>query len=358
MRRVLFQSVSRWAIRPRMASGAALSAELTVEQVDEAEALKLLLQAKSASWRQFPAYSAVAAAEAGAQSGYLLVSDRGKRLALASIRIKRIPLLPAGLAMIAQGPVMLTEEKGLLARVHDSLAQHVSGTLGLTLQINPPVVPRGERSEPGSAFLPVPQSNYETFLIDLAPDLEMLRANLNGKWRTDLRRGEKSGVAITRSSCEEDFLAFQPLLDQLAKGKGFAVPQDARFFARVAEQAHEGERIEIHLARREGRVIGGHVGAFSGDMAVYLIGATDVEGRALRASYLLQWAVIEHARQLGMGWYDLGGVDEADNPHVFRFKKRMGGHHYLGPPKIEVRAAWPRGQIVRLAEWAYSRAKG
>lgn len=341
-----------------MASGAAQRADLTVQTVAEAEALALLEQAPSASWRQFPAYSSVAAETAGALSQYFCVSEGSQRLALANVRIKRLPLLPAGLAMIAQGPVILADGAGRETEINAALSRHLTGQ-GLNLQINPPLLPQGLGAFDGAqgGFAPVPGSAYETFVIDLEPDLETLRKQLNGKWRTDLRRGEKSEVTITRSSAEADFHAFQPLLDELSAGKGFAVPQDAHFFARVAARAREPESIVIHLARAGGRVIGGHVGAFTGDTAVYLIGAANDEGRDLRASFLLQWAVIEHARSRGMRWYDLGGADETENPHVFRFKKRMGGQHYLGPPKIEASAPWPRGQIVRLAEQVYTRLK-
>ncbi|MGB3808234.1 MAG: GNAT family N-acetyltransferase [Erythrobacter sp.] len=268
-------------------------------------------------------------------------------------------MVGGGLAMIAQGPVMLAENAAprpaIIAALHDELVN----SEGLTLRVNPPVDPIApEAAEIPPGFSPVPGSDYETFLIDLAPEMEDLRAALNGKWRSDLRRGERSDVTITRSTKREDFEAFQPLLDRLADRKGFNVPQDARFFADVAEGAHPPENITIHLARHGDEIIGGHVGAFSGNLAVYLIGAVNTAGRDLRASFLLQWAVIEYARERGMRWYDLGGADQEENPHVFRFKKRMGGIHYAGPPIAEAKAPFPRGQLLALAEKAYLKVRG
>jgi hypothetical protein len=298
-------------------------------------------------------------ATAAGQSAFVLVERGDEPIALANVRIKRIPVIATGLALISQGPVMLQPGAETHRDALAALRQHVVEKLGQTLRINPPVEPEGADARfDGEGFRSVAGSGYETFLVDLRPGLDLLRKNLDGKWRTDLNRGERAGVTITRSSHPDDFTAFQPLLDQLAAGKSFKVPQDAEFFARVAAMAQQPERIVIHLARRDGRVIGGHVGAFSGDMAVYLLGATNEEGRDHRASFLLQWAVIEYAKQLGMSWYDLGGADEQTNPSVFRFKQRMGGKHYIGPPMIEAAARWPRGQIVSLAEKAYARVKG
>ncbi len=341
-----------------MASCADLKASLTVRQLPASEAREYLTTATTASWRQFPAYSSVAASCSGSESCYFLVSDSSTAIAVANVRIKRLPIVQAGIAMIAQGPVMLKGEPALRDVVIQTLSDHVVGTLGLTLRINPAVEINSREHKFPVPFRPLPSSEYETFLIDLAPSIDDLRKRLNGKWRTDLRRGEKAEVVITRSSCTKDFAAFQPLLDDLSKSKGFAVPQDALFFAKVADEAESEEKIEVHLAYHQGRVIGGHVGAFTGDMAVYLIGAVNDEGRDLRASFLLQWSVIQYAKSLGMRWYDLGGANEADNPHVYRFKKRMGGIHYVGAPVLESEAAWPCGQIVRLAEQLYTRVKG
>lgn len=356
-----YQFVSRRSKYGGMAASVSSRSALTVRPLCDADASRILASAKMASWRQYPAYSLVAAREAGARSRYLLVSEVERPVALANVRIKPIPLVPTGLAMIAQGPTMLYPRLDpggdMRAASIEALRGYVGRHHGATLRVNPPVLP-GDSAAVPAGFTTRPGTEYETFLIDLSHSLDDLHKQLNGKWRTDLRRAQKSPLRITRSTSPEDFLALQPLLEDLAKGKGFSVVQDAQFFSRVASEAGHGERFAIHLALYEGRVVGGHLGAFSGDMAVYLIGATNHEGRDLRASFLLQWAVIEYAKACGLAWYDLGGADKVTNPDVFRFKKRMGGLHYIGPPMIEAPAAWPRGQVVRLAERVYAMAKG
>ena len=332
------------------------SRDLTVEDMDEAEALALLASARSASWRQFPAYSRAAADAVGAASRYCMVTAGDEPIALANVRVKYLPMVKFGIAMISQGPVMLAGEdrrREAIAALREQLVEGES----LTLQIDSPVHLGEGRADAPPGFETVTASQYETFLIDLSKDEEELRADLNGKWRTDLRRGERGDVTITRSSDPDDIRKLQPLLVELSDSKGFDVPQDAEFFAGIAANTSDAEHFAIHLAWHKGALIGAHVGAFSGDVAVYLIGATNAEGRNLRAAFLLQWAVIEYAQTRGQRWYDLGGADEVDNPHVFRFKKRMGGEHYVGPAMIEAQAPWPRGAIVRLAKAVYERVR-
>lgn len=341
-----------------------LAADLSVTELSADRALSMLSASGVASWRQYPAYCEVAAQSDGASNIYLQLSAQGTPLAITNMRTKSLPLLSTGIAMIAQGPVLLGQQGGNIQQIYDALRQHITQNMGLTLRINPPVVfgDMAARLSDIDGFQTMPESRYHSFIIDLQPGLEALRARLNGKWRTDLRRGEREKeagrISITRSGKAQDIRAFQPLLSELAGKKGFIAPQDAQFFADVASKSRGGEHYAAHLAWHGDDLIGGHIGAYSGNMAVYLLGATNDKGRDLRASFLLQWAAIEYAIKRGLNYYDLGGADEAENPSVFRFKKRMGGQYYEGPSKMEARAPWPKGQIVDLAEKAYKRLKG
>lgn len=337
----------------------------SIKQIGPAEALSLLVGANHASWRQYPAYARVAAKRAGAEQNYWTLSSGGEIIALANVRTKRLPIVGWGIAMIAQGPVILAHCDSVqdISVVYEIFARKLSQQLGASVRINSPVTLAHEMLQKNVALSspqlqPVSGTSYQTFLLDLAADLETLHSNLNGKWRTDLRRGQRGSVNIMRSTKAEDFRRLQALLSELSSHKGFSAPQDADFFAEVAAHCSGNEQLTVHLAWHEDRLVGGHIGAFSGDMAVYLLGATNEEGRDVRASFLLQWAVIEYAKSLGLRYYDLGGVNQADNPSVYRFKKRMGGDYYSGPPTLEYRAAWPKGQIVQMAEQFYRKVRG
>jgi lipid II:glycine glycyltransferase (peptidoglycan interpeptide bridge formation enzyme) len=166
---------------------------------------------------------------------------------------------------------------------------------------------------------------YETFLLDLSKPLEDLRRSVDAKWRSDLSRAERSDIVVTRTANASDFDKFEPLLQQLQQRKGFDSARDVAFFRRVQTKAAQYEQLMVHLAWYNCQLIAGHIGSFAGDGAVYLLGAAGQLGRDLRASYLLQWKVIEFAKSNGNLFYDLGGIDEVGNPQVYRFKKRING---------------------------------
>jgi lipid II:glycine glycyltransferase (peptidoglycan interpeptide bridge formation enzyme) len=59
-----------------------------------------------------------------------------------------------------------------------------------------------------------------------------------------------------------------------------------------------------------------------------------------------------------MTLYDLGGVDEDENPGVYKFKQGMGGDEVIAPGPYECVADSLRGRLARAAEKAYRRVKG
>lgn len=340
-------------------------AKASIRRIDSALAQSLLAKAWYPSWRQYPSYSAIAGHHSGAEQAYWALIADDIPIAIANVRIKRMPLLGWGIAMIAQGPVILQQcdSASDISYFYEVFGHQLSRELGATVRINPSVIHDAnllddyKRLE-ASRLKNIHARAYETFIIDLTPDLDVLRANLNGKWRTDLRRGERGDVTIARSTDPDDFRRFQPILSRLSAKKGFLPPQDADFFAEVAQNMKGDEHFAVHLASLNGRIVGGHIGAYSGNMAVYLLGATSDEGRDARASFLLQWEVIKYAKSCELKFYDLGGIDEQGNASVYRFKKRMGGRYYIGPDMLEYRAAWPKGAIVQCAEQIYQKASG
>jgi lipid II:glycine glycyltransferase (peptidoglycan interpeptide bridge formation enzyme) len=161
-------------------------------------------------------------------------------------------------------------------------------------------------------------------------------------------------IEITRSIASDDFDSFAVLFLDLIQTKRFSTPQGIDFFKRVQEKAKSSESMVVHLAWHDGELVAGHIGSYVGDTAVYLLGATNSKGREIRASYLLQWAAIEHAKSVGNFFYDLGGIDQENNPDVYRFKKRLNGRRVaeIGPYELAQTSLIRR--TLHLMEAAYN----
>lgn len=313
------------------------------------------------NWRQFPAYAQNAAERVGSISRYCLI-DNGTPIAVANIRTKAFFGLGC-IHLLSHGPVIiglenhaaLTFEMALRA-LWNKLASEGPCELRIDPALSRPAdlcVDWFENAE----VVQTHDDAFRTIRLDLSAGAESVRMGFEPKWRRELARAEREGLQVQRSHRGADMLLMAPLLNDLAQQKGFTVPQDSRFFAKTAERCIEPERYFIHLIRREGRLVSAHIGAYSGDTAMYLLGATNEEGRASRAAYLAQWAAIETALATGCRYYDLGGVDPIGNPDVYRFKRRMGGEDLSNGGAWSVRRSDWRSHALSSMFKAYQRLK-
>ncbi len=331
------------------------SSTIRLRAVNHAEADRCARGFADLTYTQDPGYALEAAARVGAAAEFFAFEQgEGSLAGYAALRVRHIPVIGGGLAYLHGGPVTRlpggTCEPERLAGCLAALARHCAARK-LTLRVSPPADADADETLRRLGFAPTGASDGTTIVLDLAPSLEDLRARLAGKWRTDLNRGERGGLRVVRSAEAKDVAALQPLLSDLAKRKGFGVAQDARFFARAAAHGMTGDAAFVALlAYRGEELVAGHVGAFAGDTAVYLLGAADAAGREARAAFVLQWAVIEYAKARGLRRYDLGGIDRAANPQVYRFKARMGGTEIERPAVWETRGGALRPALIALAE--------
>lgn len=160
---------------------------------------------------------------------------------------------------------------------------------------------------------------YHTIIVDLVRPLDVIRKQLDQKWRNQLNQSEKHNLQITTDGSADSFSAFLGLYDEMKGNKGFETSVNEREFERMQDQLPSSQKMQVFLARENGLAIGGLVCSRLGDTVIYLLGATIGRARELKAAYLLHWCAIKWFREQGALCYDLGGVDLKTNP---------GGHHF------------------------------
>jgi hypothetical protein len=286
------------------------------------------------SYSQGGSYAQAAAEAANACSEFVAIVRSGQIVGLANVRIKELTVLRTGIAYVHRGPIVgrngefshtdfgycvdiliaeYSDQRNLILRI----ASPVDGGLNTTDRIAA-LKQRGFRRSKRI-------HTNDTFILDLSTSLAIIRENLDRKWRNHLSKAQRSSLHVTRSEGLIDFDHFEPLLRDLMRAKRFTSAQDTNFFRKVQIGAEQYERMTLHLAWHNDTPVAGALTSFAGNTAVYLLGASNPDGRALRASYLLQWRVIEDAKALGKRFYDLGGVNQLANPGVYQFKKGLRG---------------------------------
>ncbi len=302
-----------------------------------------------------------------------LIFRRGeKAVAMAQARILTVPLLKRGIAHIAWGPLWRRKGRAdgnaLLRPVLESLRQEFASKMKLMLRVVPNAVMEDSAEMLGmlaeAGFTRKASSKpYVTSVLDLTQPMEAIRKALHQKWRNCLNRAEKNCLQYTEGSGDRDYGRFLKAYRALRDRKQFDTNVDAQGWALLQQALPGKEKMRTFLAYHQGRVAAGAVISALGETGIYLLGATTTEGLELKASYVLQWKVIEYLKSCGIARYDLGGIDPAGNPGVYRFKSRMGGKEVSFPGTFDCckslisRAVVLGGQTLRRLKAALSRRR-
>jgi hypothetical protein len=161
-----------------------------------------------------------------------------------------------------------------------------------------------------------------TARIDLAPEEEALREQLDGKWRNQLTRAErgKMRVQIDHGGKMLDWLVKNH--DAFRRAERHRGPSDSEIRALVdALQPREDALVLTAFDHNE--PLAGILIVIHGRGATYHIAWAGPEGRRVHAHNLLLWRGLLALKRRGIGFLDLGGLDAAA-PGVARFKLGIG----------------------------------
>jgi hypothetical protein len=323
----------------------------------------LLKQFADTNYRQLAAYSAAAAARIKSRSENVVIREDGKLLGICNVRIRKLPLLPFGIAYVNGAPLIQNSLASIdsataLSHCLNALRQEFVNVRGHVLRVIGVAranlsADSAKRSFLEAGFVPcAAKGRYRTILVDVMRELPEIRRGLDQKWRNVLNKAERQGLVVVRGTEPEFFREFGELYSRLVARKNLDVDLGPEFFLGLQDELSESDRFVVHLAKQGNNVVAGHIGAYHGDTAVYLLGAANESGLKTNASYLLQWRVIEYSKERGCNWYDLGGIDPEANPDVYRFKARIGGLDVLAPGPYESGAS-ARRKFLQITESLY-----
>jgi lipid II:glycine glycyltransferase (peptidoglycan interpeptide bridge formation enzyme) len=262
----------------------------------------------------------------------LIVDDNGSPVLMGQARIKRVPMLGLTIGYIQSGPLIQVgsydESSALQALIQ--LRQSFLGSKVNVLQLVPNIKndDRGERwiellSSAGfQRVSSVPP--YHTMMVSLSDSPEQILLRIDRESRRNIRKAEQNDITFKEGTNEEFFNMLKRLYAQAKERKGFR-GIDADDFAESQKLFAEEDKIKVLIAYYENEPVSALATAHIGITAEPIILANTPEGLKYGSSYLIWWKAYLRAKEYGMQYYDLGGVDEKLNPKGYLFKKRMGG---------------------------------
>ncbi|MGJ5620530.1 lipid II:glycine glycyltransferase FemX [Sulfitobacter sp. MF3-043] len=341
------------------------SAPLTLQTIAPEDWPGISAGFRDLTYEQSLTYSQAAASRIGAEAQFILLVDPdGCPIAAACLRLKRVPGLGRGIVWIAAGPLMqhqLQSDPGpeTIRTVLAALRNYAQGA-GHILRMRLPVAAQHDiaaldqlAAEEGFQLTDRSPA-YRTVLIDCDQDEEVLMRALHGKWRNPLRNALKAGIELDHAPIAERADRFDMLYREVQATKGFSpdIPPEFYYPLKGPDFIHEAL-----IARKGGADIAGMTIGRAGRNAVYLFGATTETGRRLNAGHYLMWQASLRCRELGMKYFDLGGIDPDTNPSVTRFKQRTGGTDISAPGPYEFRPSGLTSTLIGAAEFLHTRLK-
>lgn len=308
--------------------------EVEVDRVTPAEWSRMLDLFDDANIYQTWSYGSVHWGEQNLS--HLVLKKGGEVLAMAQLRIVRPTRFKFGMAYLRWGPLWQRRGMAIDSKVCTCMARVVEeeyvGKRKLFLHILPNAFVGSLRAAVIQSTCcrftdetPVANNIYRTFVLDLTPDLEELRRKLDKKWRNQLSRSERNNLRIIAGNGCDEYRIFCLMYNEMRKRKTFETTVDVEEFERIQQDLAESHRMRVLICEDHGVPVAGLVASAMGDTAIYLLGATSDAGLNSKGAYLLHWTLIKWLKEIGIKWYDLGGIDPKRNPGVYHFKRGLSG---------------------------------
>jgi len=290
----------------------------------------------------------------------LFVEGHDGRVVGSAQVLGRRPVRGAPMLLYApRGPVV----EDFRAEALDALIEEIRARAGdaFVLKCDPPI----EEGSPdaaamlGAGFVIERSTGFggvqpkAVMVLDLAPDLEKILAGFRSKWRYNVRLAEKKGVEVARAG-REHLAEFYDLLVETARRDHFFV-RGRRYFEDLFDILEPAGMMAMFIARFEGAPIAGALCMGFGSRLTYVYGASSNEHRNVMPNHLMQWTMIQWAKEQGYGIYDFRGVSpvrdgEPVEEHLAglnRFKDGFGARYveYAGTFDLPLRPLVYRGWV-------------
>ena len=266
-----------------------------------------------------------------------LVLRRGPDVAASAlVRVVPIPLLGTSIAYVLWGPLFHRwsgpRDASTLAHALKALRDEyvVKRRLGLRIV---PMLTGADGAEWSTLFQEqgyrhvLPRVRKRTILVDLDRPLEQLRKGLDQKWRNCLNSAERNKLVVRQGDDGALFELFLEVYREMLARKRLGEPGDIRGFMRAQKSLPDRFKLMVFVALDEGKPAAGVICSAMGHRGVFVFGATGSSGMRNKASYLLQWRVVEWLRERQCRVYDLHGSNAETNPGVYAFKMGLCGRN-------------------------------
>ena len=169
-----------------------------------------------------------------------------------------------------------------------------------------------------------------TWVLDLTKDTESLLKDMKQNHRNLIRRQDKLGIKIVKSSNLKDIQKVHNLLVETSKRHTFT-PFSLKYLENEFKAFKKLKAGTIYLGYYGDELVAAAITYSYGNLTAYKHGASNMKYKKIPVSYCIQWQAICDAKARGSKFYNFWGVapQSASKNHPFygitHFKKGFGG---------------------------------
>jgi lipid II:glycine glycyltransferase (peptidoglycan interpeptide bridge formation enzyme) len=293
-------------------------------------------------------------------SRFIVKDDTGQVVTMGQIRIRHIKSLGLKIGYVQWGPLVRGKDRIIKcsAQALKALDQAYTGSKVNILRFVPNICEDGKHEviemlrtagfQHIQTFTP-----YRTLMLNTEDSEDGIRKRLRKSFRRDLKKAEKSRIAICEGHDNEQCKILNDLYLASLKRKGFK-GLDVWQFIEPQRMLSCAEKMNIIVAYCQGEPASVLLMSNLGDTAIVLLAASSEKGLVCGSSYLVWYRGALSALNAGMKRYDLGGIDPDNNPNVYQFKSRMGGEEAFHIGAFEACSSLRAKVSWRMAEKVYN----
>jgi len=170
--------------------------------------------------------------------------------------------------------------------------------------------------------------HWQSSWMNLNKSKEELRKQLSKNWRRNLSRAEKNELTIESDNKNETFSWILKLYKEMQVKKKFSgVPCELLIELRK-ELLQSHEMYLFIVQNNDGDPLAVHIVVRHGLASIPLVSWRSKKGQKLYAPNYILWNIILAMKDLGVQWFDHGGINDIDTPEVAQFKRGLKGEEY------------------------------
>jgi len=259
----------------------------------------------------------------------------GKLVGAAQAMVKYIPLVRRGVVWINRAPLWQVNERvndlSLLSPMLEALSHYWVQERGMYLRVAPTMFDTEEARAlvERAGFHVLDDTQWFSARVDLQKPIEILRADLEKKWRNCLKKAEALGVVYTIGNAPHDMTRLVEDYEVFLKQKDFSTAVTPGFVAYLHGLLPHDRKMWVLTAMCDRHHLGSILLASYNSTVEYLVGALSEDGKRVNAGQYLLWNGIREMKQRGYHVFDLGGMDPKKTPPgIFHFKAGLAGVPY------------------------------